>query len=160
MSVHVLPLTSHSQTALDQTSQAQTSQVRTSQTGISQNRISQNRTPARSVPPEPVRPETARLHLTRRGRLVLVGVPLMLAAAVLLAFLGFFTAPAMASGSAPEETRAIQVSVSAGDSLWSLATEFAPDQDPRTVVADIVELNNLTDTAVPAGLQLYVPAPR
>ncbi|MCQ2001959.1 LysM peptidoglycan-binding domain-containing protein [Arthrobacter zhaoxinii] len=117
-------------------------------------------TPARSVAPEAAARESARLRLTRRGRLVLVGVPLMLAAAALLAFIGFFTAPAMASGGSPEETRAIQVSVSAGDSLWSLATEFAPEQDPRTVVADIVELNNLADTTVPAGRQLYVPVSR
>lgn len=81
----------------------------------------------------------------------------MLAMAALLAFIGFFTAPAMASGDAPEQTRAVQVGVSDGDSLWSLATEFAPDRDPRSVVADIVELNNLQDTTVPAGRQLYIP---
>lgn len=98
-----------------------------------------------------------RLRLTRRGRLVFVGAPLMLAMAALLAFIGFFTAPAMASGDAPEQTRAVQVGVSDGDSLWSLATEFAPDRDPRSVVADIVELNNLQDTTVPAGRQLYIP---
>ncbi|MCQ1954846.1 LysM peptidoglycan-binding domain-containing protein [Arthrobacter sp. zg-Y238] len=100
------------------------------------------------------------LRLTRRGRLVLVGAPLMIVAAALLVFIGFFTAPAMASGDAQEQTRTIQVGVSAGDSLWSLATEFAPDRDPRTVVADIVELNNLADATVPAGSQIYIPVSR
>lgn len=100
------------------------------------------------------------LRLTRRGRLVLVGAPLMIVAAALLVFIGFFTAPAMASGNSPEQTRTIQVGVSAGDSLWSLATEFAPDRDPRTVVADIVEINNLADATVPAGSQIYIPVSR
>ena len=81
----------------------------------------------------------------------------MFSAAALLVFAGFFTAPAMASGNSPEQTRTLQVSVSHGDSLWSLATEFAPDRDPRDVVADIVELNNLDSATVPAGRQLYIP---
>ena len=102
----------------------------------------------------------APLRLTRRGRLLLVGAPLMLTMAALLVFIGFFTAPAMASGNSPEQTRTIQVAVSTGDSLWSLATEFAPERDPRTVVADIVELNNLDDATVPAGRQLYIPVTR
>ncbi|MCC9146306.1 MULTISPECIES: LysM peptidoglycan-binding domain-containing protein [unclassified Arthrobacter] len=118
-----------------------------------------NHAAARSLAPA-ASAESAPLRLTRRGRLILVGAPLMLAAAALLAFLGFFTAPAMASGGSPEQTRTIQVGVSAGDSLWSLATEFAPDRDPRTVVADIVELNNLDNATVPAGRQLYIPVSR
>jgi hypothetical protein len=99
----------------------------------------------------------APLRLTRRGRLVLVGAPLMFSTAALLAFVGFFTAPAMASGDSAEQTRTLQVSVSNGDSLWSLATEYAPERDPRDVVADIVELNNLDTATVPAGRQLYIP---
>ena len=119
------------------------------------------RAPAPVVSPAaPETPAAVPLRLTRRGRLVLVGAPLMIAAAALLAFIGFFTAPAMASGDAPDQTRTIQVGVSTGDSLWSLATEFAPDQDPRTVVADIVELNNLADATVPAGSQIYIPVSR
>ena len=39
----------------------------------------------------------APLRLTRRGRLLLIGLPLMLAAAVALTLVGFFTAPAMAA---------------------------------------------------------------
>ncbi|WAP51006.1 LysM peptidoglycan-binding domain-containing protein [Arthrobacter sp. ATA002] len=99
----------------------------------------------------------APLRLTRRGRLVFIGLPLMLTAAAALTVLGFFTAPAMASSGGPDLTRTLQVSVSPGDSLWGLAEEFAPERDPRDVVADIVELNNLPDERVPAGVQLFIP---
>lgn len=112
--------------------------------------------PAASVPPEtPARPHG--LHLTRRGRLVFIGLPIMLTAAAALTLIAFFTAPAMASSGAPEVTRTIQVSVAAGESLWELAEEFAPERDPRDVVADIMELNNLSDASIPVGIQLYIP---
>lgn len=112
--------------------------------------------PAASVLPEtPARQHG--LHLTRRGRLVFIGLPIMLTAAAALTLLAFFTAPAMASSGAPEVTRTIQVSVAAGESLWELAEEFAPERDPRDVVADIMELNNLSDASIPVGIQLYIP---
>lgn len=97
------------------------------------------------------------LKLTRRGRLLLIGAPVLLGGAALLTFIGFFTAPALASSNGAEVTRTQQVSVSTGDSLWSLAGQYAPERDPRAVVADIMELNNLTDDVVPAGVQLYIP---
>lgn len=104
-----------------------------------------------------VSPAAGPLRLTRRGRLLLVGAPIMLGGAALLTFIGFFTAPALASGAGGQLTRTQQVSVSTGESLWGLATEYAPERDPRDVVADIMELNNLDDAVVPAGAQLYVP---
>ncbi|GAA3288888.1 LysM peptidoglycan-binding domain-containing protein [Arthrobacter citreus] len=115
--------------------------------------------PAIAPAPAPVDTSApaARLHLTRRGRLVFIGVPLMLTAAAALTVLGFFTAPAVASSGGPEVTRTLQVSVSPGESLWGLAEEFAPERDPRDVVADIIELNNLADERVPAGVQLFIP---
>jgi len=117
-----------------------------------------------SVQPAPARPAgasrpapTGPLKLTRRGRLLLIGAPVMLGGAALLTFIGFFTAPALASSDGAEVTRTQQVSVSTGDSLWSLAGQYAPERDPRAVVADIMELNNLSDDVVPAGVQLYIP---
>ena len=101
--------------------------------------------------------DSAPLRLTRRGRLLLIGAPVLLGGAALLTFLGFFTAPALAASGSGELTRTQQVSVSTGDSLWSLATEYASERDPRAVVADIMELNNLSDAVVPAGVQLYIP---
>ena len=98
-----------------------------------------------------------RLRLTRRGRLVFIGVPLMLAAAAALAVLGFFTAPAMAASGEPDVTRTVQVSVAAGETLWGLAQEFAPERDPRDVMEDIMELNSLTDPRLTVGDRLYIP---
>ena len=107
--------------------------------------------------PSTVPGERRGLRLTRRGRLVFIGLPLMLTAAAALTVLGFFTAPAMASSGGPEVTQTVQVSVAAGESLWGLAQEFAPERDPRDVVADIMELNNLTEARIPVGTQLYIP---
>ena len=87
----------------------------------------------------------------------MIGLPLMLTAAAALTLLGFFTAPAMASVGEPELTQTIKVSVGAGDSLWELAEKFAPERDPRDVVADMMELNNLTDARIPVGVQLFIP---
>ncbi len=109
--------------------------------------------PAMERRPAPAGP----LKLTRRGRLLLIGAPVLLGGAALLTFIGFFTAPALASSDSAEVTRTQQVSVSTGDSLWSLANQYAPERDPRAVVADIMELNNLADDVVPAGVQLYIP---
>ncbi|WP_312181512.1 LysM peptidoglycan-binding domain-containing protein [Arthrobacter sp.] len=116
-------------------------------------------TPAKTSGPADARP-VPQLRLTRRGRLLLIGAPIMLGGAALLTFIGFFTAPALAAGGNGELTRTQQVSISSGDSLWSLATEYAPERDPREVVADIMELNNLADAVVPAGAQLYIPVSR
>ena len=81
----------------------------------------------------------------------------MLAAAAALTVLGFFTAPAMASNGEPDVTQTVQVSVAAGDTLWGLANEFAPDRDPRDVMDDIMELNNLTEPRLAVGAQLFIP---
>ncbi|MEQ7739406.1 hypothetical protein, partial [Escherichia coli] len=44
------------------------------------------------------------LRLTRRGKIVLIGIPLVLLAALLLSFAGFFNSPAKASDSAEDIT--------------------------------------------------------
>jgi hypothetical protein len=50
------------------------------------------------------------------------------------------------------------VSVAAGESLWQLAESIAPSVDPRVVIDDIVEINQLESTAVVPGQQLAVPS--
>jgi hypothetical protein len=100
------------------------------------------------------------LRLTRRGRIVLIGIPLVLLAALLLSLAGFFNSPAKASDSAADlqATSAVSVTVQPGQSLWGIAATVAPERDARDVVADIVQLNNLSAGAVFPGQQLFVPA--
>ncbi|NUP60023.1 MAG: LysM peptidoglycan-binding domain-containing protein [Pseudarthrobacter sp.] len=117
--------------------------------------------PAQSGHPAPsCRPSSsAPIRLTRRGRIILIGIPAMLLAVLLLSLAGLFNAPAKASDSAAELrlTPAVTVTVQPGQSLWSIAGEIAPGRDARDVVADIVQLNNLPAGAVLPGQQLYVP---
>lgn len=109
--------------------------------------------------PAPV-PPLPPLRLTRRGRIVLIGIPLILLAALLLSLAGFFNAPAKASDSAEDlaATPTVTVTVQSGESLWGIAASVAPQRDARDVVADIVQLNNLSSGAVFPGQQLFVPA--
>jgi hypothetical protein len=100
------------------------------------------------------------LRLTRRGRVVLVGLPLILASALLISLAGFLNAPAKAADSASELslTPTVSVTVQPGESLWGIAGAVAPERDPRDVVADIVQLNNLDDGRVMPGQRIFVPS--
>ena len=49
------------------------------------------------------------------------------------------------------------VTVMPGDSLWGIAEQYAPEVDPRDFIADIVALNNLSDSVVDAGMRLALP---
>jgi len=99
------------------------------------------------------------LRLTRRGRVVLIGIPLVLVAAFLLLMAGFLNAPAKAADSVEDlaVTPAVSVTVQSGESLWAIAAAVAPERDARDVIADIVQLNNLSAGTVLPGQQLYVP---
>ncbi|MFD1211615.1 LysM peptidoglycan-binding domain-containing protein [Arthrobacter sp. GCM10027362] len=109
--------------------------------------------------PAPVKPVRSTIRLTRRGRLVLAGLPLMLGAGLMLLLAGAFSSPAKASGalSAPETVR---VTVGAGQTLWDISTSVAPQRHPQEVIAEIVQLNNLEGTIVHAGQQVFVPSSR
>ncbi|WP_394942198.1 LysM peptidoglycan-binding domain-containing protein [Psychromicrobium sp. YIM B11713] len=98
----------------------------------------------------------SRLKLTRRGRFLLFGLPLMLLAVAALVLLGFATTSAHA-GVGSVGTGTAQVTVQAGDSIWSIAAANAADRDPREVVAEIVELNNLDSSVLLPGQQIFVP---
>lgn len=99
------------------------------------------------------------LRLTRRGRIVFIGIPLVILAAFLLSLAGFLNAPAKAADSATDlsQTPTVPVTVQAGQSLWAIAGTVAPERDPRDVIADIVQLNNLSAGGVVPGQQLFVP---
>jgi hypothetical protein len=99
------------------------------------------------------RPEPSSVRLTRRGRLTvfLGGTALALGAFTWIA------GPAVSTG---EQHRAETqtVVVAPGQTLWDVAAQVAPEEDPRNVIADIVELNALADAgSVRVGQPLHVP---
>ena len=100
-----------------------------------------------------------RLRLTRRGRIVLIGLPLVLLAALILSLAGLLNSPAKAADNASglTVTPAVSVTVQPGESLWAIAGKVDPDRDPRDVIADIVQLNDLQAGKVMPGQQLFVP---
>jgi len=51
----------------------------------------------------------------------------------------------------------VQVVVTPGESLWSIAALVAGQGDIASVVADIVEVNSLKSADVAAGVKLLVP---
>ena len=51
----------------------------------------------------------------------------------------------------------VDVTVRPGDTLWSIAAQAAPDRDPRAVIDEIRELNQVTGDLVRVGEVLRVP---
>lgn len=102
----------------------------------------------------------ARLRLTRRGRIVFFGIPAMLLVAALLTLAGFINSPAKASDSQFQlrPPVAVTVTVQPGQSLWGIAGAAAPERDPRDVIAEIIQLNDLRGGRIQPGQQLFVPA--
>lgn len=96
-----------------------------------------------------------RVRLTRRGRLTVLLIFLALA----LAAFTFVGGPAASTGTSHHSVAATVV-VQPGQTLWDIAREVAPHADPRVVVAQITELNDLSDPgAIRAGQPIYVPTP-
>ena len=96
-----------------------------------------------------------RLRITRRGRAVLatvIALPLVLGTAA--AVLNGGGAVATDTASTAEFS---YVEVEAGQSLWALAEEIAPQADPREVISAIVRLNGLPSADVQSGERLAIP---
>jgi LysM repeat protein len=101
---------------------------------------------------------TTRLRLTVRGRrvlAVLAAVPAVIALSA--AVIGGGAALASRDAGAPAGSFST-VTVTAGDSLWSIAEDIAPGRDPRDVVDEIVRLNALDSVVVQAGQSIAIPA--
>lgn len=112
---------------------------------------------ARSAGPErtaarPSAAPEATLHLTRRGRAVL----LVLALLVVLG--GVVGGRAVADG--PQQATEVTThAVVAGETLWQIAADVAaPGEDVRDVVLRLQELNGLPDASLMAGQVLLLPA--
>lgn len=96
----------------------------------------------------------APLRLTRRGRLVAVAVFLLtlLAGGVLF---GSTSTRATNEPGVPQNYR--YVVVQPGETLWAIAKDVAPNDDPRATIEAIRRLNSLSDTGVQAGQRLALP---
>ncbi len=95
---------------------------------------------------------TGRLRLTVRGRVVVVGLGLLLAVA------GVMGGRAVAES--PQQAVEVQTyAVQTGDTMWSIAQGVArPGEDVRDVVLQLQRLNDLADTSLLAGQVLLLPA--
>lgn len=102
-----------------------------------------------------VRP--APLRLTNRGRAVLRGLVVVLMLLVMAAAgLALAHGARAADGPAPAVVVHTHV-VLPGETLWGIARQVAPHDDPRDTVARIAEFNSLASTAVRAGQRLALP---
>jgi hypothetical protein len=99
-------------------------------------------------------PGKRRLRMTARGRAVLLTVlAVPLAAGLAFGVLNGGAADATKDAVAPLE----YITVASGATLWGIATEIAPNQDPRDVISDLMAFNRLSSAEVPAGLHLAIP---
>lgn len=102
-------------------------------------------------------PQT-RLRITTRGRRVLafiVALPVVIAMG--FGVMSGGSALASLDAGAPAGTFD-SYTVSAGDTLWGIASAVAPGIDPRDVIAEISSLNNLGSSELAAGQTLAIPA--
>jgi len=90
------------------------------------------------------------LRMTRRGRLVVLALALLV---VLLP--GAWRAMATAQVEGPTT---VAVTVQPGDTLWGIAADIDPGADPRALIAEIREMNALTQSGLVPGQVLVVPA--
>lgn len=106
-----------------------------------------------AVPPLPARRTAkASVHLTRRGRLLV----LLLLALTLLAVVsvGRVALSAEGTGAAPAPRATV---VQPGDTLWSVSRRVAPEHDPRQVILALQQLNGLSGGEIRPGQVLLLP---
>jgi hypothetical protein len=99
----------------------------------------------------------APLRLTRRGQVVAATAAALLLTVVSLLLAGVAQATNDGPSSRAARQSLVQVIVHPGQSLWSVAESADPDQDPRAVIQQIIDLNSLNGDTVFAGQQLWVP---
>jgi LysM repeat protein len=91
------------------------------------------------------------VRLTRRGRVVLFVLCLMLTALA-----GALAASASRAGPADSSEPEVAV-VRPGDTLWSVTAREAPSDDPYGMIEEIRRLNGLTDHTIHPGQELILP---
>ena len=78
-------------------------------------------------------------------------------AVVTASAIGFISGQAATANSQAAKVTFEYVTVQSGQSLWSLASDLAPNQDPRDWIAAVVDLNNLTTNELQPGQRLALP---
>lgn len=98
------------------------------------------------------RPQAGQVQLTRRGRLVVLAVALLLVLAVGVALGG----GSAATSDAGAETTVVVVD--RGDTLWGIASEYAPEGVAvRSMMTEIEQINRLDSPMLMLGQRLHVP---
>jgi hypothetical protein len=97
--------------------------------------------------------ERPRVRLTRRGRVVLLGLLLVLAT------FGVALAAPASEAADPAGSAPIAV-VQPGDTLWSVMERHAPGGDPFVTIEQIRRLNRLPDYTIHPGQRLALPRRR
>lgn len=116
------------------------------------------RATARTVRPgaepgrRPIQGRAGGVRLTRRGRLT-ARVLLLLTATVTVVGVAAAT---RADDTPPSPPRTVMVQE--GDTLWNLATRYAPERPPRETVAEIRRLNSLSGSTVRVGERIVLPS--
>ncbi|MEX2441888.1 MAG: LysM peptidoglycan-binding domain-containing protein [Pontimonas sp.] len=100
----------------------------------------------------PARVASAPLRITRRGRVVLAG---LVALPVLVLSLLFATPGAQAGA---EDGGVELYTVLSGESLWDIAEDISPNQDPRIVIDRLLRANGLNSAGLQPGQQLVIPS--
>jgi hypothetical protein len=73
---------------------------------------------------------------------------------------GFGNASFIGGAAANSESSSAQyeyVTIAAGQTLWDLAEELAPNQNPQDWMQDLVNLNGLTSTDLQPGQRIALP---
>jgi LysM domain-containing protein len=102
-------------------------------------------------------PASRPLRLTRRGRVVIAAMAVLLVTVVMLIAAGTAQATNQSVPPRVAERNLTRVVVRPGQSLWSVAESADPHADTRLVSQQIIELNGLNGDVVRAGQQLWVP---
>ncbi|MCE0537259.1 LysM peptidoglycan-binding domain-containing protein [Kineosporia rhizophila] len=104
----------------------------------------------------PAAPERDALRLTRRGQVVVRAGAALLASTSVLAGVLLINRTAEAGSDVQPVSVSYRV-VLPGETLWAIAGEVDPEGDRSETVADIMDLNALTDPAVAAGQRIALP---
>lgn len=106
------------------------------------------------------RPAPAPVRLTRRGRLVVTAMAVLLVAAGSVALAGAAQAIGHSGATARPGTAGgaiTKVEVRPGQSLWTLAEAYDPNADTRQVIQEILQLNSMSTDQVRPGQVLWMP---